>query len=357
MKRYLVIAASLTVLGMGSAHAQVFPSTTQDNSARITQTGNNNSAIVDQAVGAIINGQGQAEIIQNGNRNEGKITQTSATSPMASGFANQALIHQRRSRGVATIDQIHDYERTRENRATIVQITLDAEAAIEQRGDRNTATIRQNVGSVAPIASIDQNGNRNTAIVRQAGANGVVQVLQGTYVAGAGASPQMSFGNVTVDNDGSNANIFVSQLGQGHTATVFEDGANGLVNVNMAGAFNSATVDQQSTDGVINITSTAASFTNFANVTQGVSDSGSVTNIDQSGSNSVADVEQLDGSSLGGSNLADIDQSGNGSFVGDLFSSVLQNGGGNTALVDQASAYAQSTVVQNGAGHTANVAQ
>lgn len=357
MKKFILAAASLSVLGLASAHAQVFPSTTSDNSARITQTGNQNDARIDQAVNGIINGQGLAEIIQNGNRNEGVITQTSATSPMTSGFANEALIDQRRARGIATIDQIHDYARTRVNDALIVQITPDAVAHIDQRGDRLTATIRQFSTSSLPLASIKQNGTINTAIVRQRGADGFVDVRQGTYSSGPGASPDMSRGRVEVDNEGVNADIYVTQLGIGHNAFVFENGTNGLIDIAMDGQFNNATVNQASSNGVVRIYSTAGSRSNAVTVNQLAGDNGSTAFVSQSGAFGDARVEQRDNSSLGGNNLADVLQSGVGTSASSIFSDILQNGGNNRAFVNQASSYAQSAILQTGVGHMANVSQ
>lgn len=357
MMRYLIAAASLSVLGMASAHAQVFPSTSSDNSAQITQTGNNNAATVDQAVGGIINGQGLAEIIQNGNRNDAAITQTSATSPMASGFANEALIDQRRARGIASVDQIHDYAQTRVNTALIVQITPDAVAHIDQRGDRLTATIRQFNTSALPVASIKQNGTFNTAIARQRGANGFVDIRQGNFSSGPGVSPDMSRGRVEVDNDGVNADIYVTQLGIGHQAFVYENGVNGLIDISMDGAFNNAVVNQESTNGTVRIISSGSSASNFVDVTQHSSDFGSVAFVSQSSTFASADIEQRDTIGGGGSNLADVLQSGIGASTSSIYSDILQNGGDNRAFVNQASSYAQSGVFQTGVGHTANVSQ
>ena len=357
MKRYLILAASLSVLGFASAQAQVFPSATHDNSARITQTGNQNVGTIDQAVGAIVNGQGNAEIIQSSNRGNAVITQTNATNPVPGGFDNTALIDQRRLRDTATINQIHDYGTTRDNRATIIQIAADAIATIQQRGDRNTATIRQINGSVAPNASVQQNGWVNTSVVRQEGVGGLVTVRQGTYASGPGVSPETFNSRVDVVNAGLNANIFVSQIGQTHTADIQEDGANGNITVSMAGSFNDVIVTQNSTSGIIDIVSTGSSFSNDATVTQDVSDTGSRAYVTQSGFYGMSEIEQLDSGSLGGYNLADVDQSGVGTDTGSIMSSILQNGGLNKAFVTQAGAFALSDIAQTGVGHTANVSQ
>ena len=355
MTRHLILAASMSVLGFASAHAQEFPSTSFDNSARITQTGNLNEAEIDQAVGGIINGQGSAEIIQTGVRNAASITQTSATSPFGAGFANTALIDQRRARGDASIDQIHDYLVTRNNAATILQVAPDATASIQQRGDRNTGTIRQLLGAVAPVANIDQNGRTNTAVVEQRGSNSVVEVVQGTFQAGPGASGETFGSRVDIDNDGANAGIFVSQIGFNHDARVIEDGVNGLITITMEGASNAATVTQQSRDGLVEIATTGSA--NIAEVTQAASDEGSIARVIQSGNFAVSEIEQLDDVTGGGLNIAEVNQTGLSTGAGNVLSSILQNGGTNMAFVDQASAYAQSDIVQTGTGHLANVAQ
>ncbi len=357
MKKYLVLAASMSVLGMASAHAQVFPSPTFDNSATVTQTGNSNSAEIDQAVGGVVNGQGSADIVQTGDDNRAVITQTNATDPLAGRFDNRAQIDQLADRGDATINQIHDYLASRPNVATIVQATSDAQAGIQQRGDRNTATIRQTATAEVPIANIDQNGRFNTATVRQRGDNSTVEVLQGTFSDVPGTSPETFTSSVEVDSNGLNANVYISQIGFDQVATVTEDGVNGSVNIQMDGASNDAMVTQSSTDGSVEIVSTGTSFSNLITVNQEATDVGSSTSVTQSGSLAEASITQLDALSGGGENVAVVDQTGTGASAGSIFSSILQDGGANTALVSQASALADSTIVQAGRGHTSIVSQ
>lgn len=358
MKRYLVLVAYTSVIGFASAHAQTFPSPSFDNSAEITQTGNQNTAVIDQAVDGFINGQGRAEIIQRSNRGDATITQTSATNPMINQFANTAVIDQRRARDTATISQIHDYNIQRANTATIIQITPDATATIGQRGDRNTSRITQRAGSAAPIASIDQNGRINTAIVdQQAGASGQVVIAQGTFDANPGVSPETFSSRAEVLSAGFNADIYVSQIGISHDALVTEDGTNGVVSVVMNGVANTVTVLQESQNGFVDVGSTAASFSNVADVVQAASDFGSTARISQAGNFGDAEIRQLDDVGGGGENLADVEQTGLGTGSGDLYSSILQNGGSNIAVVNQASAFAQSGIVQTGVGHLASVSQ
>jgi len=359
MKRYVILAASLSVLGFASAaHAQVFPSPTGDNSAQITQTGNQNRANIDQAIGGLsLNGQNRAQVSQIGNRNNATVNQTSANS-FANAFANTALIEQNRARGIASIDQIHDYAVTRFNEARILQNSNDAEASIDQRGDRNTARIFQRGLSVAPNASIEQNGRSNIAIVEQrAGASGTVEVSQGDFGGGNILSPQTFTSRVDVDHNGANADIFVTQIGFTHTADVFEDGTNGIIDVRMDGALNTANVIQESSNGLVAIRSTSASFSNVARVNQDVSDNGSSAFVLQSGSLSVSDIEQLGGTGVSTANFADVIQSGDGLTPGSIESLIVQNGSLNEATVNQSARVAESTVLQTGIGHLASVTQ
>jgi hypothetical protein len=362
MKRYVILAASLSVLGFASAaHAQVFPSSTGDNSAMITQTGNQNRANIDQAIGGLsLNGQNSAEISQIGNSNNATVNQTSSNSvsPNAVPFLNTALIAQNRARGIASIDQIHDYAVTRFNEARILQNSNDAEASIDQRGDRNTARIFQRGGSVAPNASIEQNGRSNIAIVNQrTGASGTVEVSQGDFGGGNILSPQTFTSRVDVDHNGANADIFVTQIGFTHNADVFEDGTNGIIDVRMDGALNTANVIQESSNGLVAISSTSGSFSNVARVTQDVSDNGSSAFVLQSGSLSVSDIEQLGGTGVSTANFADVIQSGDGLTPGSIESMIIQNGSLNEATVNQSARVAESTVLQTGIGHLASVTQ
>jgi hypothetical protein len=359
MKRYVILAASLSVLGFASAaHSQVFPSPTGDNSGKITQTGNQNRANIDQAIGGLsLNGQNSAEISQIGNRNNATVNQTSANS-FVNAFANTALIEQNRARGIASIDQIHDYTVNRFNQARILQNSNDAEASIDQRGDRNTARIFQRGGSVAPNASIEQNGLINTAIVNQgSGSSGNVVVSQGEFGGGSILSPQTFTSRVDVDHNGANADIYVSQIGFTHNADVIEDGTNGIIDVRMDGALNIANVRQESSNGYVGISSTASSFSNLATVTQDVSDTGSSAFVLQSGSFAISDIEQLGDAGIGLGNFADVVQSGEGLGAGSIESMIVQNGSLNEATVNQSARVAESTVLQTGIGHLASVTQ
>ena len=255
---------------------------------------------------------------------------------------------------MASIEQIHDYNVSRSNNATILQTSRDAVGSVLQRGDRNTGTLHQLVGAV-DVASIDQNGRSNKAIVEQRGSDGVVEVVQGGFEAGSGAAPVTFTSNIAIDNDGDGASIFVSQIGFDHNARVIENGFGGVINITMENASNAATVTQASRDGLVDIVVTGSA--NIAEVNQYASDEGSTVRVTQSGDLAVSEIEQLDDAADGGFNIAEVSQTGFASVSGNILSSIQQNGGANLAFVDQASAYAQSGIVQAGSGHLANVSQ
>lgn len=357
MKRYLILAASVSVLGISSAHAQAFPSLDYDNSAQITQTGNANDARIDQAVGGQFNGQASAEIIQSSNRGIAEINQiTTAGTSVSAGFDNTAKITQRRLDDIARIDQIHVYGSSGGNDATIFQATRDAEALVQQRGDKNLVVLNQRgLGSVAPYANVQQNGVSNIARVAQTGQNGLVVVYQGNYSTSPATSPETQFSRALVNNAGSNADIFVSQVGFRQFADIDEAGANGTITVSMAGTLNDAYVTQNSTNGEVQITSEAGSFSNLARVTQNLSDTDSSASILQTGSFAEAVIEQSNGS-IGSGNSASVVQTGTGT-VASISSLVFQDGMSNEAMVTQAGAYALSDIMQTGVGHSATVSQ
>lgn len=356
MKKLLLISAAATVICLPAA-AQGFESPSFDNSASITQIGTANDASVNQAVGGLINGQGSAEVIQNGDDNEATVRQRSFTSPVSGAFDNRAKIDQRRDNGTATINQIHDYAASDTNEARILQVSDGAKAIARQRGDSNFINIRQLNASVAPDARVEQNGENNRATVRQRSDGGRVRIFQGDFEASAGASPQTFDSRATVRSDGINPFIRVDQYSVGHRTTVDEDGVNGRVRVFSDGYFNTQTVEQYSTDGLVEISTFTDSFDNVANVVQEGSDVGSEAFVTQEGEASDSQITQKDDFGGGGYNTASVSQTGLGFSLGDLSSTILQDGGDNSATVSQAADYAQSVINQIGISHVANVSQ
>lgn len=355
-KKLLFIATAAAAFSAAPAFAQTFPSTSLDNSASITQTGNLNTASIDQAVGGIINGSAQAEVLQQGNRNEATVKQQNLQA-MSVRFANVASVTQIASRATATIDQMHDYGSYGNNRATINQRRANSVADIDQRGDRNTATIRQLAPSIAPIASIAQNGLRNSATIEQHSNMGQVVVLQGTYTTATGASPDSQWNTATVVSSGTSPDIFVRQGGADNTTDIVENGAFGRIDVNNYGQFNDVVITQSSTNGIIDVFTMTGGFYNSVDVSQAASDSGSEAYVEQSGTYSEALIAQSDSLALGGGNRADIAQTGSALSAGSIFSSITQNGRDNVAVSSQASSIANSVIMQNGSTHSATVTQ
>lgn len=357
MKRIFLTTAVAAAFSASPALAQTFASPTFDNSVGIVQDGNRNFADVDQAVGGQINGRGFADITQNGNRNDARVTQQEAAGGVSGEFANDTAITQAANRTDAVVDQIQDYASRGNNRVRITQRTDKADATVQQRGNRNLAVVRQLGPAFEPTATIQQNGERNTARVTQRSQLGTVNVSQGTYSDVSGHSPDSFQNFAQVDSDGVDPTINVTQTGAQNDAIVTEAGSLGTIDVTTNGSFNTVNVEQYSSNGDIDIFSTAASGINLVNAKQNVGDDSSSINILQSGINGHVFAEQSDTVGGGGNNSILIEQSGFGAFSGDVYSEVTQNGGFNGAEVYQAAASANSVINQIGTSHSSVVNQ
>jgi hypothetical protein len=355
-KKLLFIATAAAAFSAAPAFAQDYPSPTLDNSAKITQTGDRNNATINQAVGGVLNGSAEAEILQQGNRNTASVKQQNLQA-MTARFANITSVTQITTRATANVHQIHDYGTFGNNRATVNQRRSDSVATINQRGDRNTATIRQLAPAVAPIASISQNGLRNTATVEQRSNLGQVVVEQGTFSTLVGTSPDSQWNEAMVLSSGTSPDIYVRQGGNDNYTNILEDGHFGRIDVNNYGEFNDVIITQSSSNGIVDVfTQTPASF-NYAEVIQAASDYGSEALINQSGDYSEALISQADPLSLGGENQADITQTGNATAPGGILSEITQSGADNRASTAQASSIANSVITQTGTAHQATVTQ
>lgn len=355
-KKLLFIATAAAAFSAAPAFAQSYPSPTLDNSAKISQTGDRNTASINQAVGGVLNGSAEAEILQQGNRNTANVSQQNLQA-MTARFANVASVTQIAARATANVNQIHDYGTFGNNRATVNQRRADSVATINQRGDRNTATIRQLAPAVAPIASISQNGLRNTATVEQHSNLGQVVVEQGVFTTLAGTSPDSQWNDVMVLSSGASPDIYVRQGGNDNSTNIVEDGFFGRIDVNNYGRFNDVVITQSSSHGIVDVFTQAGSDFNYAEIAQGVSDYGSEAYINQSGDYSEALISQDDPLSLGGENQADITQTGNATAPGGIFSEITQSGANNSASTAQASSIANSVITQTGSAHLATVTQ
>lgn len=357
MKRTVQTALLLSLISTPAwAQAEFEPSMTQDNSALVTQSGSDNKALVNQRVSGLLNGQALATVEQNGDANDAIVRQSSVTSPVSGDFDNAATIRQLRDRGEAVIRQVHDYGSVGANTATIIQ-HHDADARLRQRGDDNTAIIRQKTASFAPFARVEQNGVSNRAVVNQESEEGRVKVFQGRFSGEDGDSPETNYSRVVVDSLGVRPDIYVEQFGFDHRADILENGMDGRITVRMDGDFNTVGITQLSTDGLIEAVSMEGSFDNSAMILQETSDVGSRTFIVQEGWSGSVDIVQKDAGGLGGDNLADVTQAGMGWFSADIYATIVQDGGANLARVHQAADYAQSDIIQSGMDITAIVNQ
>lgn len=355
------VAHTAILLGMIAApawaQADFEASPTKDNSALISQTGNDNRAVINQRHTGLLNGQGLAEVEQNGDENLAIVRQSSVTNPVSGDFDNAATIRQLGDRGGALVRQVHDYGAAGSNTATIIQRSDEAVARLRQRGDDNTATIHQRNASLTPFARVEQNGLSNRATVNQGSYEGSVKVFQGRFNGEDGDSPETNFSRVRIDSYGVRPDIYVEQFGFDHSADIVEAGIDGQITVRMGGDFNSVDITQLSTDGLIETVSADGSFDNSAMIIQAASDVGSRALVRQEGWSGTVEIVQKDELGLGGDNLAEVTQTGMGSMSSDLYSSIVQDGGANAALVHQAADYAQSDIVQSGMDMTAIVRQ
>lgn len=358
MKRTVQTALLLSLISTPAwAQAEFEPSMTQDNSALVTQSGSDNTALVNQRVSGLLNGQALATVEQNGDANDAIVRQSSVTSPVSGDFDNAATIRQLGDRGKAVIRQVHDYGSVGANTATIIQRSDYADARLRQRGDDNTAIIRQRTASFAPFARVEQNGVSNRAVVNQESEEGRVSVFQGRFNGEDGDSPETNYSRVVVGSLGIRPDIYVEQFGFDHRADILENGMDGRITVRMEGDFNTVDVTQLSTDGLVEVVSAEGTFDNSATILQEASDVGSRTFIVQEGWSGSVDIVQKDAGRLGGDNLADVTQAGMRSIGADIYASIVQDGGANLARVHQVADYAQSDITQSGMDMTAIVNQ
>lgn len=216
----------------------------------------------------------QGEIIQDGTGNTGTITQT--------GLSNAA-------RGIQEGDR---------NRATFTQSSTNSLARSVSTGDDNVVTVTQ-TGVYAGLgeATINQTGNMNTSTVKQDGG--------GLFLAFSPRSVVNQVGNIntsTITQSGNDDLAFVDQIGDRNRSTITQNAGSNR---------NIADVDQNASDGISTITQTGDD--NFAQLIQGGTFNESV--ITQDGTLNSAVVTQggmMDYSGVmqtGTSNVATVNQS------------------------------------------------
>ncbi len=362
MKKLLVSAVSIAALA-APAMAQEFVPAEYENSAMIEQIGTANSAIIDQTWGNLLNGQSLARVTQTGNGNSADVKQMTVSPDFTSDLNRTRLTQGSNSGGPggdnneAVIRQIHKYGPGARNDALVRQVTDNGNVRVRQSGSGNETTLTQRRNSVEAFARIDQNGWDNVAEVDQRSDNGRVVVNQGTFSGPNNiGSPDAMFSRVFVDSRGVNSVVRIDQFGFGNEADVYETGTDGKVDVFSDGDFNMAAVYQDGTLQTANISQVAGGATggNFASITQAVSDEGSTAIISQEGLFSESLITQSDLNGEGGFSTATSTQTSDAS---NAYSLIEQDGTDHSATVTQASAYATSNVSQFGISQTANVTQ
>ena len=348
----------LSAIAVAAALAYAGSTFASSNDATVTQTGNDNSAVVAQDP---FGGSASASVNQNGDGNTANVTQT------GDGFNMSATVS---STGNA-------------NSATVLQDgTNNASASVSQTGNGNSATVNQQPAggrfSNEAIASVTQAGTSNTAVINQVGTNcaacsgnGVsATILQVDNTSDSFAQidqigPALrtsalidqdtaftSDARITQTGDDQNASVVQNFVSRGH-ALINQQGARNTANISQTNAVNrsSATILQNGND---NVASHSAAFNsndntsfiqqtgnaNNASVVQGKvpmvpGDPSSATwneaHITQNGSAHVATIGQFGLGTSSNPNQATITQTGFGNNA-----AITQNGGaGNSAVVTQ----------------------
>lgn len=362
MKKLLISAVSVAAIA-APAMAQEFVPAEYENSAMIEQIGTANSAIVDQTWGNLLNGQSLARVTQTGDNNTADVKQTSI-SPDFSDNQNRARLTQGSNANGpggngnnAVIRQVHKYGAGARNDALVRQVTDNGDVRVRQSGSNNVGTITQRRNSVEAFARLDQNGWDNTAEIDMRSDNGRVIINQGTFSGPNNAgSPDAMFNTAFVDSRGVNPVVRIDQFGFGNDATVYETGTDGRVDIYTDGDFNFSTVYQDGTLQTANISQIAGGSAglNIASITQDVTDEGSSAVISQEGLYSQSLIVQSDLNGEGGLNTATSTQTAG---TDGAYSLIEQDGSAHSATVMQATAAATSNVSQFGVAQTANVTQ
>jgi len=214
-------------------------------------------------------GRGQHGIIlqQSGSDNEAHIRQegyggTSSLDSLAncsvSGFGNCARIKQSASGGVATIvqefrEEGHSYNN---NEAQIEQRSAGNNAHIVQVGNHSFARVDQEVGA-GNTANISQgqkgNNSKKNFVPDEPCEHCIATILQ----SGAGNTATIEQRNPDRSNSGIYPHeAFITQQGDGNTATISQLGFNDYASILQNGMGNTATIDQYGDQNTATITQT-----------------------------------------------------------------------------------------------------
>jgi len=267
-----------------------------------------------------------------------------------------ATINQQGSLSTATIDQligIPPFEASifqgpgTGNRAGIVQSGIEVHASISQYGDRQTASVRQDVD--AAHATVSQGGGSGNAAIIEQDAVGAIANVQQFGSRNVAAIDQVGRGlRADVNQQGSGNSVIIDQTGSFVLQTVTADqrGTNNHAEIGLNGPDqNRASLVQHGTDNLATIRGFGAQ----ASISQ--DGAGNLGDISLNGAGSQGTIEQR-----GTANRAYIVSVGENNLA-----TIRQGGQNNLARIDQNGAGLVATIVQNtlipGYGNVASIIQ
>jgi len=321
------LAVSALALGGGVAQAQ-----NSTNTSEVSQTGTNNTLVIDNA--RVGNEQNQSIVIQNGRDNRATVIQI--------GDFNLSQVRQVGDRDMIVHTQEGDFQRAESIQngsdvfSAIRQRGLSNSAAVDQLGNRNASQIAQGIDATATrdftfsefydqSVGVTRTGNDNQVIVSQVGDDFTSTVRQR---ARAGSSAPAN-----------NNAARVNQRGQGNSSSIVQESSGNVALVSQFGGGNSAALQNITTIAQGNTTGTGANAASNNRTDVSVTGQTNSSTVNQNGLNNFAEVTQGLGSSLG----TRIDQTGIGESNR---ARVAQYGLTNSVTVAQNSIAARSDVWQ-----------
>lgn len=342
----LMGAVSALALGAVAAQAQ-----TSTNTNDISQTGNNNTLVIDNIRPG--NDFNRSTALQNGRDNRAIVIQV--------GDFNASSVRQVGNLNVITHTQVGDFNRAEsnqtdnDNRSAIRQQGQGNSATVDTRGSRNVSLVSQGVeagagtdfdfsGFFDDLNGAARTGNDNRVTVNQLGDDFYSTIRQ--RAAAGSAAPA------------SNNSASVLQRGQGNSSTIVQESRGNFAEVLQFGGGNSVALQNRST--VEQRTSTAAATdTTLSGNRASVSVAGqsNVGTVRQDGRGNLAELTQGLGSGLS----TELVQTGT---LGTRSAAIAQYGVGSVIRVEQAAGGASASVWQQagapdnrGGNNRAEVAQ
>ena len=286
---------TLTALGMTLALVAA-PAWAQTNSSSVSQTGNGNSAVVEQEYitggsgmnealitqintgGATADGNTVFKLAQAGSGNLFDVYQE-GTNNIVRSYPAQGTSSRPSYDGMIDIDQFGDGNEVWDadqseasNALTIVQEGdgnfVDFEAQVSTGAMGNMATITQlgsgnTVGQAGSGLGAYQEGDGNTMMITQNGDNNEAGTMVSPHLDGAKFDPEFKFGGpfpeggqsivqfgmdntMTITQSGGDVVGYALQDGIGNTMTILQDGGDNYAGVSQVGNGNTAIIDQTS---------------------------------------------------------------------------------------------------------------